>query len=90
MTCCSKKQSLISLSSSEAKYVVGVVVTCQSNWLQSLWNDLMIKIETSFHFLRDQVTKEKLQVVYCSIEEQMVDVLTKAIDVPQKIRTRHL
>lgn len=36
-------------------------------------------IETKFHFLRDQVIKGKLEVVYCPREKQMVDVLTKAI-----------
>lgn len=45
MSWCSKKQSVIALSNCEAKYVAGVVAACQTNWLQTLLNKLMIKIE---------------------------------------------
>lgn len=34
-------------------------------------------IETKFHFLRDQVNKGKLEMVYCSTDVQAADVLTK-------------
>ncbi|GAU27372.1 hypothetical protein TSUD_55260 [Trifolium subterraneum] len=33
---CSKKQSVIALSSCEAEYVAGSLAACQANWLQSL------------------------------------------------------
>jgi len=36
-------------------------------------------IETEFHFLRDQVSKGKLELVYCNTEEQVFDVFTKSL-----------
>ena len=34
-------------------------------------------IERRFHFLRDQVNKEKLELEYCNTEIQLADILTK-------------
>jgi hypothetical protein len=34
-------------------------------------------IERRFHFLRDQVNKEKLELEYCNTEVQLADILTK-------------
>ncbi|GAU39117.1 hypothetical protein TSUD_22950 [Trifolium subterraneum] len=39
---CSKKQSVIALSSCEAEYVVGSLAACQANWLQSLLSEMKI------------------------------------------------
>ncbi|CAJ2670508.1 unnamed protein product [Trifolium pratense] len=39
---CSKKQSVIALSSCEAEYVAGSLAACQANWLQSLLNEMKI------------------------------------------------
>jgi len=35
-------------------------------------------IETRSHFLRDQVSKGKLELKHCSTIEQVADILTKA------------
>lgn len=45
MSWCLKKQYVIVLFIGEAEYVAGVDVACQANWLQSLLNEFMIKIE---------------------------------------------
>ncbi|WJX32793.1 hypothetical protein P8452_21078 [Trifolium repens] len=105
---CSKKQSVIALSSCEAEYVAGSLAACQANWQQSLLSEMNIiadttvvlkidnksainlaknpvshgkskHIETRFHFLRDQVTKGKLKLEYCSTDNQQADILTKAV-----------
>jgi hypothetical protein len=39
---CSKKQSVITLFSCEAEYVVGSLAACQANWLQSLLSEMNI------------------------------------------------
>ncbi|KAK2442743.1 putative mitochondrial protein [Trifolium repens] len=39
---CSKKQSVIALSSCEAEYVAGSLASCQANWLQSLLSEMSI------------------------------------------------
>jgi len=36
-------------------------------------------IETKFHLLRNQVTKGKLEVKYCSTSELMADILAKPL-----------
>ncbi|XP_014501147.1 uncharacterized protein LOC106761996 [Vigna radiata var. radiata] len=36
-------------------------------------------IETRFHFIREQVGKGKIEVVYCKSEDQTADILTKAL-----------
>lgn len=36
-------------------------------------------IETRFHFLRDQVTRGKLELVHCPIEDQLADLFTKPL-----------
>ena len=38
-------------------------------------------IKTKFYFLRDQVNKGKLEVKYCSVEEQVADLLTKPLKI---------
>jgi hypothetical protein len=114
---CSKKQSVIALSSCEAEYVAGSLAACQANWLQSLLSEINIiadttvvlkidnksainlaknpvshgkskHIETRFHFLRDQVTKGKLKLEYCSTDNQQADILTKAVKRDQFLKLR--
>ena len=36
-------------------------------------------IETRFHFIREQVSNEKLVVEHCKSEVQFADILTKAL-----------
>jgi hypothetical protein len=38
-------------------------------------------IETKFHFLRDQVAKGKIKLVYCSTDAQIADALTKPLKI---------
>ena len=47
-------------------------------------------IKAKFHFLREQVNKDALQIVHCSIRLQLVDILTKALKVDRFIKLRSL
>ncbi|KAK2451944.1 hypothetical protein QL285_010951 [Trifolium repens] len=38
-------------------------------------------IETKFHFLRDQVAKGKIKLVYCKTEAQVADAFTKPLKI---------
>jgi hypothetical protein len=38
-------------------------------------------IETKFQFLRDQVTKGKIKLVYCKTEAQGADIFTKPLKI---------
>ncbi|MCI29637.1 retrovirus-related Pol polyprotein from transposon TNT 1-94, partial [Trifolium medium] len=45
-------------------------------------------IETMFHFLRDQVNKEKLSLEYCPTDNQQADIMTKAVKRYQFLKLR--
>jgi hypothetical protein len=45
-------------------------------------------IETRFHFLRDQVSKGKLKLEFCSSEDQQADIFTKAVKRDQFLKLR--
>ena len=47
-------------------------------------------IETRFHFLREQVNSNKLQVVHCRSENQVADILTKPLRIDQFEKLRSL
>lgn len=38
-------------------------------------------IETRFHFLRDQVNKGRLEVIYCPTDLQKADIFTKPLKI---------
>ena len=38
-------------------------------------------IETRHHFIREQVAKGSIKIAYCSTNEQLVDLFTKALPV---------
>jgi len=105
---CSKKQSLVVLSTCEAEYTVAAMAACQALWLEALMEELNLRdcgpmrllidnksvidlakhpvahdrskqIETKFHFLCDQVSKEKLELEFCRSEDQVADILTKTL-----------
>ena len=46
-------------------------------------------IKTKYHFLRDQVSKGRLELVYCNTNDQVVDVFTKHLKYERfkKLRT---
>lgn len=47
-------------------------------------------IITKFHFMRNQVHNGMLEVVYCSTQKQLTDVLTKAIKTEHFIHLRNV
>ncbi|RDX67453.1 Copia protein, partial [Mucuna pruriens] len=47
-------------------------------------------METRFHFLKEQVSNEKLQIEHCRIEIQFIDIFTKALNTLFATPTRTL
>ena len=45
-------------------------------------------IETKYHFLRNQVQKGVLEVLHCSTQKQLADLLTKAVKTNQFLHLR--
>lgn len=52
----SKKQSIITLSSCEAEYVVGCHAVCQSVWLNEILNNLKVKTVSSIELRMDNTS----------------------------------
>jgi hypothetical protein len=40
-------------------------------------------IETRYHFIRDLIQKKDIYMDYCSIEHNVVDILTKSLPIPK-------
>ncbi|XP_073225788.1 secreted RxLR effector protein 161-like [Cicer arietinum] len=90
----SKKPHVITLSSCEAEYIVGSYAACQALWPIPLMIDNISTInlaknfvshgrskhiEAMVHFLRDQVGRSKLKLIYCQTEVQLADIMTKVL-----------
>ena len=46
-------------------------------------------INTSYHYTKDQVQKNNVEVIHCSTMEMVADVLTKPLSVDQHIYLSH-
>ncbi|XP_073221454.1 secreted RxLR effector protein 161-like [Cicer arietinum] len=95
---CSRKQSILALSTCEAEYMVASIGACQAIWLTELMAELRLRgnevvkmkidnkstidlarhpsvhgrsnhIETKFHFLIEQVMKDKIKLEHCSTND---------------------
>ena len=104
----SKKQAIITLSTTEAEYVAAASCACQGVWIRKILKQLgqeqkkgtlilcdnssSIKlsknpvmhgrckhIDVRYHFLRDLVKEEIVSMEYCSTQEQLSDIITKAL-----------
>lgn len=87
----------VSVWAREVEYIPRKHVACRELWLESFLVELKIEVlkpmslmidnksnidlETRFHILRDQMMKERLQVVYCPIDVQKANILTQTIRV---------
>ncbi|PNX87495.1 hypothetical protein L195_g043584, partial [Trifolium pratense] len=80
----SKKQNIVALFSCEADYVKPMRLNVDNKSAISLAKNPIAHgrskhIETKYHFLRDQVNKEKLTVVHRRTNVQVEDILTKSL-----------
>ncbi|WJX72888.1 hypothetical protein P8452_56724 [Trifolium repens] len=114
---CSKKESVVALSSCEAEYIAASLCACQAAWMENLMNEILGEdhgaiemnidnmsainlaknpvshgrskhIEMRFHYLREQVSNGKLVLKHCRSEDQIADIMTKAVqtDVFKRLR----
>ncbi|KAB2605263.1 hypothetical protein D8674_004980 [Pyrus ussuriensis x Pyrus communis] len=114
----SKKQPVVTLSTTEAEFIAAASGACQAIWLRRVLRELgydqskatvlfcdnvsTIKlsrnpilhgrskhIDVRFHFLRDLTKEGTVELVQCSTQEQVADILTKPLkfDVFVKLRS---
>lgn len=115
----SKKQPIVTLSTTEAEFVSAAFGACQAVWLRNVLEEMgssqedgtvlfcdnssTIKlsknpvlhgrskhIHVRFHFLRELVKDGVIGLNYCTTQDQLSDVMTKAVklDVFEKVRER--
>lgn len=115
----SKKQPIVSLSTTEAEYIATTSCACQYIWVRRVLkvlgheeeNRTLIQcdnistiklsknavshgrskhIDVRFHFLRDLVKDEIVELSYCSSQDQVVDIMTKPLKLDQFLKFRTL
>ena len=115
ITWSSKKQSIVSLSSTKAEYVAVTSACTQVLWLRKVLEEIgekqihptmifcdntsAIKLaknlvhhrrtkhfDLKYHFIRDLVQKKEVELCYIKTQEQLVDILTKAVEIVRELR----
>ena len=105
---CSKRQSVVALSTAEAEYISLCNAATEAIWLRQLFRDLGFTqnkstiiyednqssiaiandgkfqsrtkhIDIKFHFVKDVVARNLLDIVYCKSKHMKADVLTKSL-----------
>jgi hypothetical protein len=78
---CSKKQTLVALSTTKTKYIAICMAVCEAVWLRNLLPGLSNQIldPTVIHYIRDMVQRKIVLVEYLPTDEQIVDVLTEPL-----------
>ena len=105
---CSKRQSVVALSTAEAEYISLCNAATEAIWLRQLFRDLGFTqnkstiiygdnqssiatandgkfqsrtkhIDIKFHFVKDVVARNLLDIVYCESEHMKANVLTKSL-----------
>ncbi|KAA0043265.1 putative mitochondrial protein [Cucumis melo var. makuwa] len=72
----SKKQSVVTKSSAEAKYRAMSLGICKEIWLQKV---LIKYVEIDQHFIKEGLDNGSIRILYIPSSQQIADVLTKGL-----------
>jgi len=113
----SKKQPIVSLSTTEAEFIVAASCACQTVWLKRVLEKLGLNqdkttiihcdsssaiklsknlvmhgrskhIDVHFHFLRELTKAGTMELVYCSTQDQLADIMTKPLKLDAFLKLR--
>ncbi|BBG92528.1 multidrug resistance-associated protein 9 [Prunus dulcis] len=91
------KQNTVALSTAEAEYVSAAEATSQAKWLRFVLEDFgEEQVEENqtysrkFHFIREAIQAKEIELIYCKIEDQIADILTKALSKDRFVYLRDL
>ncbi|GAU13002.1 hypothetical protein TSUD_173010 [Trifolium subterraneum] len=114
----SKKQAIVTLSTTEAEFVAAASCACQSIWLRRVLEQLGQKqgcvkihcdnsssiklsknpvmhgrckhIDVRYHFFRDLTKENVVELIYCNTQDQVADVMTKALKLEAFCKFRNM
>ncbi|KAK9200365.1 hypothetical protein WN944_015562 [Citrus x changshan-huyou] len=85
----SKLQTVVALSTTEAEYMAATQACKEAIWIQRLLEELGTKhIGVQYHFVREVVEDENVDLQKIHTKENLADVLTKPINVDKFIWSR--
>ncbi|CAL8994678.1 unnamed protein product, partial [Prunus brigantina] len=89
------KQSTVALSIVEAEYVEGTPILCDNTSAIAMARNLVHHQKTrhisrKFHFIREAIQAKEIELIYCKTEDQIADILTKALPKDRFVRLRSL
>jgi len=81
----SKKQSVVTLSTTEIEYIAARYSVCQYIWLRRMLKQLC-HIDIRFHFLIDLTEDKVVELSYCNSQDQVADIIIKYLKLEQFLR----
>ncbi|CAL8990724.1 unnamed protein product, partial [Prunus brigantina] len=89
------KQNTVALSTAEAEYVEGTQILCDNTSAIAMARNPVHHQKTrhisrKFHFIKEAIQAKEIELVYCKTEDQIADILTKALPKDRFVRLRSL
>ncbi|CAL9029739.1 unnamed protein product, partial [Prunus brigantina] len=90
------KQNTVAFSTAEAEYVIeGTPILCDNTSAIAMARNPVHQQKTrhisrKFHFIREAIQAKEIELIYCKTEDQIADILTKALPKDRFVSLRSL